>query len=178
MFSSWRRSRARKSAAFKLYAASVEQSRVPDFYARLNVPDTVDGRFDLIALHVSLVVIRLGREAVPGKALATEILDVMFSDMDQGLREMGVGDLGVGKKVRFMGSSLFGRIAAYEAGLAGDDAVLAEALRRNLYGTLESASGTTPMVGYVRAAAGLLDSQPFSRLLEGFLSFPPPPSGG
>src|SRR5262245_48094906 len=98
---------------YPLYAAAIAQARQPVFYAGLRVPDTVDGRFELVALHVFLILQRLKSEpeATP---FAQALFDTMFADMDRNLREMGVGDLSVGKKVKAMAQGLYGRIAAYE----------------------------------------------------------------
>src|SRR5262245_1412590 len=145
--------------AAPLYAAAVAQARQPAFYAQQGVPDTVDGRFELVALHVFLVLQRLKAEpqAAP---FAQGLFDTMFGDMDRNLREMGVGDLSVGKKVKAMAQGLYGRIAAYETGLTEGDAALQGALRRNLYGTLPDAAAPTEaqlaaMAAYLRTSSQL-----------------------
>jgi cytochrome b pre-mRNA-processing protein 3 len=133
--------RRRGHAAHALYAATVVQARQPEFYTRFAVADTVDGRFDVLALHAFLLLRRLGIVAGPGaeeaRALSQAVFDLMFADMDQNLREIGVGDLSVGKKVRQMAEAFYGRINAYEAALDGPPdvapAALAEGLARNLY---------------------------------------------
>jgi len=126
-------------AAHRLYVAIQHQARSPEFHARLGVPDTLDGRFDLLALHMFLVLRRLKAEGKNASELAQRLFDMLFDDMDRSLREMGVADLGVGKRVKAMAQALYGRIAAYDAGLTqtGDDR-LKEALRRNLYGTIDA----------------------------------------
>src|SRR5579872_3819805 len=89
-------SRARqREAAGSLYLSAVEKARDPAFYVRLGVPDTVDGRFDLIVVHVMLVVRGLRAEAAHGRGVSQELFGAMFRDMDRGLREMGVGDMSV-----------------------------------------------------------------------------------
>jgi cytochrome b pre-mRNA-processing protein 3 len=104
------------------------------FYADLGVPDTVDGRFDMVSLHVYLVVRRLGQLAEPGPELAQAVFDAMFSDMDVDLREDGVGDLSVGRRNRAMWEAFHGRAAACRTALAAaDDAALEEALLRNVW---------------------------------------------
>jgi cytochrome b pre-mRNA-processing protein 3 len=120
---------------FTLYTAAVAGARNPWFFGALGVPDSLDGRFDLVALHVALLIRRLRREPDPrGAALAQAVFDAMFADMDLNLREMGVGDLSVAKRVRRMWEALHGRALAYEAALdAGDVAALAAALRRNVW---------------------------------------------
>jgi cytochrome b pre-mRNA-processing protein 3 len=166
----------RNEVAERLYAAIVAQSRQPPFYAACGVPDTVDGRFEMVALHMFLVLQRLKAEGAPAAALAQDLFDTMFDDMDRSLREMGAGDLGVGKRVRAMGEALYGRIAAYEAGLAADDSALTEAVRRNLFGTVDgSAVAVEPVCAYLRAAAAALTTQSGATLAAGTVSFPPAP---
>ena len=91
-----------EAPATLLYAKLVAQARQPEFYARCGVPDTVDGRFDLISLHLFLVLHRLKRDRPESADLAQAVFDLMFHDMDQSLREMGAGDLGVGRRVKVM----------------------------------------------------------------------------
>ncbi len=124
-----------------LYAHAVEQARQPVFYADWGVPDTLDGRFEMICLHVHAVLRRLRRGAGAGQEeaqrIAQALFDHMMGDMDRGLREIGVSDVVVGNRVKDMAKALFGRIAAYDEGLDAEDAaVLIDALRRNAYGTV------------------------------------------
>jgi cytochrome b pre-mRNA-processing protein 3 len=121
-------------AGFALYTQAVQAARDPYFYAELGVPDTMDGRFDMIGLHVCLLIERLKTEAPPGPALAQAVFDAMFSDMDHTLRELGVGDMSVGRKVKAMWEALHGRSQAYRAALeANDRASLAASLARNVW---------------------------------------------
>jgi cytochrome b pre-mRNA-processing protein 3 len=126
-----------RAGAADLYAAAVAQARRPEFYERLGVPDTLDGRFELVALHVFLILRGLRAQA-PSAELGQALVDRFVADMDASLRELGAGDLGVGRKVRAMGQALYGRIAAYESGLTGPAGMLEAALRRNLFGTVHS----------------------------------------
>lgn len=168
-------SREWEAPARSLYESAVAQARRPDFYRDLGVPDTVDGRFELVALHGYLLLRRL--RAMPnGAGLAQALFDVIFADMDASLREMGAGDLGVGKRVKVMAKGFYGRMAAYDAGLAGE-APLAEALRRNLYGTVEpAAAALVAMVKYLQDATQVLEKQAESTLLAGQAIFPDPPA--
>ena len=119
---------------FELYGAAVAAARDPFLYTALHVPDTLDGRFDMIGLYTFLLIQRVKREASPGPALAQAVFDAMFSDMDINLREMGVGDLSVGRKVRVMWEAFHGRAAAYAAAMtASDVAALDAALERNVW---------------------------------------------
>jgi cytochrome b pre-mRNA-processing protein 3 len=160
-------------AAADLYVAVVEQARRPGFYRRHRVPDTVDGRFELIALHTFLVLHRLTREGDRTRDLAQALFDRLFADMDRSLREMGAGDMGVGKRIQHMAQAFYGRMAAYRQALAGDDAALEGALRRNLYGTVpEGALPTAAMARYVRETVDLLAGQPAAALEAGTVHFP------
>jgi cytochrome b pre-mRNA-processing protein 3 len=156
-----------RDSAAMLYALAVEQARRPEFYSRLGVPDTLDGRFEMIALHVFLLLHRL-KQRGEAPALAQALFDLMFQDMDQNLREIGVGDLSVGKRVKTMAKALYGRCAAYEAGLAEGDAGLAAALRRNLFGTLDAVEDVVlaRFCAYLRREAAALAAQPLGQLTE------------
>src|SRR5947209_7130693 len=123
-------------AAELAYGRVIEQARQPAFFAELGVPDTLDGRFELICLHAFLYLHRLKREQKRAAPLGQQFFDTMFADFDRSLREMGTGDLSVGREVKRMAQAFYGRIAAYERGLAGDDSVLEPALARNLFGTV------------------------------------------
>ncbi|MFO0070278.1 MAG: ubiquinol-cytochrome C chaperone family protein [Alphaproteobacteria bacterium] len=129
MLKNWFTPQAERIAAAELYSRCVTQARHPFFYRDLGVPDTVDGRFDLLVLHLFLLLRRLK----PMPALGSALTDVFFADMDQNLRQMGVADPGVGKRIRKMVDAFYGRIAAYEMAY-DDDISLSAALQRNLYG--------------------------------------------
>jgi cytochrome b pre-mRNA-processing protein 3 len=171
------------SAAQALYAQVVEQARLPRFYRDLGVPDTLDGRFDMIVLHAFLVLHRLKAEGQAQGPVGQALFDLMFADMDASLRELGVGDLSVGRKVKQMATGFYGRVAAYEEGLAtegvagaasGDDA-LAAALRRNLYGTTTAdPAHVAAMALYVRRQAAALAGQPAAALTGGTVRFVAP----
>lgn len=164
----------RNAAADALYAALVEQARRPVFYARLGVPDTVDGRFEMIVLHMFLALHRLKGEP-EHEAFGQALFDTMFADMDRSLREMGVSDLSVGRHVKTMAKGFYGRAAAYESGLAdASGAVLADALRRNVYGTLAAAPDPAPLAAYVRASAAGLAVQRAAEVIAGRAHFAEP----
>jgi len=169
-----------QAQAYASYSAIVAQARQPGFYAALQVPDSVDGRFEMIALHAFLVLHRL-KGAPQAAEFGQALFDTMFADMDRSLREMGAGDLGVGVRVKAMAQAFYGRTAAYEAALAEPgDAALVAALRRNAYGTLRgedtpSAAAVEALAGYVRAGADRLAQQPIEALLTGVPDFPPAP---
>lgn len=165
-------------AAVALYRSIIEQARQPDFYSRHGVPDSLDGRFDMVVLHTFLVMRRLrGLGSKPAAGLSQDLFDLLFADMDSNLREIGVGDLGVGKRVKKMAQAFYGRVQAYETGLAAtDDSILTDALSRNLYGTTQSLlTGLIAMAAYMRTADSRLAEQPEHRIMAGNVDFPPPP---
>ena len=170
-----RRSQLRE-CAYRLYGRIVEQARRPAFYAECGVPDTIDGRFDMIVLHAVLVLRRLRREGEEGRALGQETFDAMMDDMDRSLREMGVGDLGVGRRVKAMARAFYGRAEAYEAALAAGGGALDDAVRRNLFGTVAPPpDAISSIAAYVRLEAAALDSQAGGDLLAGEVRFGGPP---
>ena len=114
----------------RVYEAIVAAARRPAFYTGFGVADTVDGRFDMISLHAFLVLDRLkGKE----QAFRQGLVDELFRDMDRSLREMGVGDVSVGKKVRKMAEVFYGRVAAYDRGFEEGATSLAAAIARNVF---------------------------------------------
>lgn len=176
MFERWFARRPPDDRSEEVYARIVAQARRPEFYAG-GVPDSLDGRFEMLALHLFLVLHRLIRErddpacAALGQALA----DRVAADLDANLREMGAGDLGVGRRVKRMAGALYGRIAAYEAGIDGGEADLRGAIRRNLFGTVApSDDQVAAMARYVLKAQALLARCPAAALARGVIDFPPP----
>src|SRR5262249_43293445 len=117
-----------------LYSTAVAIARDPWLYRELAIPDTLDGRFDFIALHAFLLIHRLQDAPEPGPALAQAVFDAMFRDMDDNLREIGVSDLSVGKRVRAMWEALHGRAQTYAAAIrTPDTSALEAALARNVW---------------------------------------------
>ncbi len=165
-----------EAAAHRSYVAVVEQARQPAFYTECGVPDTPDGRFDLILLHAFLLFARMKRDREATSALSQAVFDLMFADMDQNLREMGVGDMGIGRRIKGMAEAFYGRVAAYEDGLSGGDADLADALARNLYRkTKPSRELVGRMTAYLRREHANLGEWPLSKVMEGEIEFGPPP---
>lgn len=161
-----------------LYRAIVAQGRLPVFYSDLCVPDSVDGRFDLITLHIFLSVRRLKREGEAAKDLAQDLSEIFFADMDLNLRELGASDIGVGRRVKRMIEGYYGRALAYEAALDGQGDRLEEVLARNLYGTTEvSEAVLADLVAYVCAADLDLQGQSWAKLSKGLIEFPQPRLG-
>ncbi|MDD9991716.1 MAG: ubiquinol-cytochrome C chaperone family protein [Rhodospirillales bacterium] len=173
--------RRRREAARRLYTAAVRQARVPILYTEGGVADTLDGRFDLIVLHVVPLMRRLRQCGEPGRQMSQALFDVMFDDMDQSLREMGVGDLRVGKRVKQMARAFYGRAKAYDD--AFDQApgterrsAIAEALERNVYNNAPPPDARLQaMAHYVETILDALDGQSAEALLGGAVELPPAP---
>ena len=141
MFGRWFKKDPMKEAGARLYDDVVEAARRPQLYGPAGAPDTVDGRFDMIVMHAVLVMRRLREGGQPGQAAAQALFDRMFDDMDAALREMGTGDLKVGKKIREMGEAFYGRAKAFDEALrSGDEETLAGVVARNLYPDAQEAS--------------------------------------
>lgn len=175
----WLKKSGHEDGARAIYERVVAAARQPSFYLDLGVPDTPDGRFDMISLHAFLVLRRLNRERERTEDIGQAVFDLMFFDMDQNLREMGVGDLGVGRMVKSLATAFYGRAEAYEKGLgASDPMALAEALERNVYrhGT-PGKHGLSALAAYVAAADEALAEIPIDTVMAGRFAFPPPPAG-
>ena len=154
-----KRGRAAKRAARDLYAAILKQSRNPVFYTHFAVPDTVDGRFEMIALHCGLLVDRLYQNEVQpnDRLLAQSLFDAMFLNLDWSCREMGIGDLGVPRHMKRLMAAFKGRAFAYgEATRSGRGATV-HALTRNVYGTCKTIDNAI-----VESLAAYVDSLVYS----------------
>jgi cytochrome b pre-mRNA-processing protein 3 len=184
ILSAFRRN-SRNDSIHALYGAIVAQARSPAFYTSYGVPDTLEGRFDLIVLHLVLLLLRLGRDGGAGEGarhdsasdLGQRLFDAFCRDLDGNLREMGVGDLAVPKKMRQFGEAFYGRLGAYRAALAAaEDRELEKALARNIFGVegLDERAGR--LACYVRAAARQLDCEAEDALFAGKMIFPRPES--
>jgi cytochrome b pre-mRNA-processing protein 3 len=168
-----RRRDKHERAAFLLYGSAVAAARDPFLYATLGVPDTLDGRFDAIVLHVYMVVHRLGTGSEQARALAQAVFDAMFLDMDINLREMGVGDLSVGKRNRAMWEAFHGRSAAYAAAWHHASA-LEVAFARNFWrGAEPPARAAAALVRLAGAQTACLAGQEVDRMLRGEVTFLP-----
>ena len=162
-----------------LYGAIVAQGRNPVFYVDFAVPDTPEGRFELIVLHLAVVCRRLARaegsDRASSQALSQAVFDWFCRDMDHNLREMGVSDLGVPKKMRKLGEAFYGRLDVYDRALAAaGDTDLATALARNVLGEGVPAAAARRLAAYVRAAAARLDARPVTDLGRRAPDFPDP----
>jgi len=165
--------RREREAAEALYRAVAEASRRPAFYTDFGVPDTLEGRFESLLLHLFPVMERLrcGDDADP--QFSRLLAEAFVADMDATLREMGVGDVSVPRRVKSMYGALGGRLAAYASARA-DRSALAAALRRNVFDGAVSAPGAARLAGYLQAAVAALAAVPVAALKRGAPLFPEP----
>ncbi len=160
---------------FVLYTASVTAARNPYFYAELGVPDTLDGRFDLVGLHAALVIRRLRALPPPGAAIAQAVFDAMFSDMDMNLRELGAGDVTIARNVRAMWEAFHGRATVYEDALkSADPAELEQSLGRNIWRGTTTGDEAAVLARIVRDLVAQLEQAPQAELFAGRFRFTAP----
>lgn len=156
-------------AATALYESAVAQARNPVLYTKFGVPDTQEGRFEMITLHVYAVMRFLktgGREA---RNTSQKLFEVMFQNMDDSLRELGVGDLSIGRKIRTLAENFYGRLTVYEENLA-DRSGLAQALGRNIYND-DAARDAPALADYLQRLSKHIEAQPEARLACGIVHF-------
>jgi cytochrome b pre-mRNA-processing protein 3 len=180
----WRRWRAvaparalRRRRADQLYLQLVGQARNPVFYGALGVPDTPEGRFEMVALHAALLLRRLKLEGVQGQELGQELFDLMFADLDVNLREMGVGDLSVGRYVKRLAQNFFARVAALDGALVAPDLdAVRTMLRSNAYhgGPRPAPAQVDTLTDYLIELDRVLASQSAAVLMSGRIEFPQP----
>jgi cytochrome b pre-mRNA-processing protein 3 len=154
------------------YSAIVAQARQPLLYSAYGVPDTVEGRYEMIMLHCFLYLHRLKTEPEDTRAKGQEVFDLMFLEMDRALREMGVGDLSVPKKIKKMAGAFYGRTAAYDDALGGASGDLAVVLVRNI--SPDGGLAADALADYVRAAVSELERQTVAALDTAPPRFPDP----
>jgi cytochrome b pre-mRNA-processing protein 3 len=179
-FSHFRKPRGHSSGSIgAIYGMIVAQARDPLFYRDLGVPDTVDGRFDLLVLHLWMVLRRLrqqGRGMEPIQALFDRFCD----DMDDNLREMGVGDLTVPKRMQAFGEAFYGRAAAYDQALSdgqgGGQEPLAQAIRKNILNG-QGLDNARRLAAYAQATMARLDDLDEAALMGACWTFPAPLEG-
>ena len=171
------KARPATDAGRALFAAAHLQARTPDLYARLGAPDTVDGRFEMLLMHVVLVIARLRAGPLRASDQAAEtrqaLFDAFVANLDDGLREMGVGDLSMGKKMRKLGEAIYGRAKAYDPALAArpDLAPLASLIGRTVFGDEADGRGA-PLAAYADRVVRALEGQADADLLGGRVAFP------
>ncbi|HLG87863.1 MAG TPA: ubiquinol-cytochrome C chaperone family protein [Alphaproteobacteria bacterium] len=162
-----------------LYARLVQAARQPALYRDLKVPDTIEGRYEMVALHMALLLRRLQKEGRARAKLAQALLDYMAADFDRSIRELGIGDLGVARYMKRLGEGFYGRSGAYSDALQQqDDSALSQALLRNAY------AGTDPgdpilaiFCTYVRRQAECLARQDSESIAAGEVGYDPVEGG-
>jgi cytochrome b pre-mRNA-processing protein 3 len=158
-----------------LYGTIVAQARAPVFYQNYGVPDTVNGRLEMIMLHAVLFLWRVEGESAPVRQLGQALFDHFCRDMDDSMREMGVGDLAVPRRMRRIGEAFYGRQAAYRAALAAPgQGELGTALQRNVYDGGGAPDCVERLATYVRGAVARLEQQPGEGFVRAELVFPDP----
>jgi cytochrome b pre-mRNA-processing protein 3 len=166
---------ALRRKAGEIYGAIVTQARQRGFYAALGIPDTPAGRYDMVVLHLFLVLERLRLEAGT-EPLQQALIEAFVSDMDDSLRELGTGDVVVGKKVRRAAAGFYERARDYRAALAPDgNGALQAVLVQHGLAPANDPIKRDALAGYVREAVSALTGQDGPSLLAGTLTFPPPP---
>jgi len=162
-------------AEHRIYCQIVAQARQPVFYTGFLVPDTIDGRFDLIVAHAVLYFRRMRGEGKAVSTFAQNVFDLFFLDMDASLREMGVSDTRVPKKVKVMGEAFYGRADVYIPAIDSDDAEeLARVIGRNIYPDNPEPFAQQRLALYMLESARRLSGQPAETLMNGTIEWPDP----
>jgi len=155
----------------QLHGEVMAAARQPYFFTHLGVADTLEGRFECLALLSTPLIKTLAASPEPGPQLAQDLTDAIFAHLDIALRETGVSDIGIPKKMKKLAQSYLGRASAYRAALAqADDLALQAAIARNVYGGQGEFSG--PMAQYVRACTLELAKQPLATYVSGQARYP------
>lgn len=168
------KSRPTQVAAEALYAAMVAQARQPALYAELGAPDTAEGRFEIYTLHTYLILERLKGQGPQAADTAQVLFDTFLSGLDHGLRELGVGDLSVGKRMRKLGEAFYGRVHSYEAALAAlpERGELEAVLARTVYAHADAAKAPQ-LAAYLLDQREALAAQNLDGLNAGELAWRP-----
>jgi len=176
VFGFFRQKKHNRVIVDRQYAILTSAARVPHFYSDLSVPDTVMGRFEMLTIVLILFFRRTAKSPRSGQELAQEIVDAFFLDVDHSIRELGVGDPGVPKRMKKLAGMFYGRLESYAAALdQSDEAELASALRRNIYP--EAGDEAPDMQGLSRwmlQADETLAGRPEEEISSGTLSIMPP----
>lgn len=171
-----RRKKANRRIVEAVYETLGSASRHPTLYTDMDVPDTVMGRFEMIAAHMALFLRRTENAGAAVKDLAQEMVDAFFEDLDHSMREIGIGDMGVPKRMKKLARMFYGRHESYRKAIDdGDLAGLAEALARNVHPGAETPpSGMERLAAQMMAVAAALDATGDDALLAGRLVLPQP----
>lgn len=174
MFARFRRARPEEDISTALYGAIVTQARTPALYTDLEVPDTVEGRFEMVIAHMAMVLRRVWQGDDAAKAIGQATFDVFCKEMDDALRALGVKDTSVGKRMRNVTEAYYGRATAYDTALAaGDDETLAETLRRTVYEGAATVAALR-LANYMSDASQRLGETPVEEVLAARIRWPVP----
>ena len=162
-----------QSVVDDVYEQIVAAARQPVLYAAWHVPDTPLGRFEMISLMLFLVLRRLRGEKDAANAVAQDLVDTFFKEVEHSIRELGIGDMGVPKRMKKLARMFYGRTASYDAALDDrDDAAFAEALKRNVRPTDSDWPQAVDLARYVAQVEASLGKQEVAAILRGSVTFP------
>jgi cytochrome b pre-mRNA-processing protein 3 len=175
IFSLFRKKSHNQSIVNAQYATLTSAARIPFFYSDLGVPDTVMGRFEMLSIVMILFLRRTSTSGSESRALAQEIVDAFFEDIDHSIRELGIGDQGVPKRMKKLARMFYGRLESYGMALGTQDRNgLAEALRRNIYPGRDDADDMTGLADWMVAADAFLAGLPEDDIARGQATLPVP----
>ncbi len=176
IFGLFRNRKHNQAIVNRQYEALTAASRQPVFFLDYGMPDTVMGRFEMLCVVMILFFRRTSRSPVSGQQLAQEIVDAFFQDLDHSIRELGIGDVGVPKRMKKFAGMFYGRLESYAKALdAGDEAALSEALARNIHPTAPDAQDMRALASYMIEAERKLAAVPEETIATGALTLPVPP---
>lgn len=157
-----------------LYERIVAQARLPEFYSVAKVPDTMEGRFEMIVLHLFIVLDRLKNEGAVGQKLGQRIMEHLVADMDDAMRQIGIGDMGVPRRIQKTAAAMRERIRDYDAAIGEMGGSLQEALAAHIYRSASSEGRAEKLAAYLRAVRSELRGQASDQIRMGRVSFPQP----
>jgi cytochrome b pre-mRNA-processing protein 3 len=169
-----KRKKSNQALVTRQYEAITAAARAPIFYQEMHAPDTVIGRFEMITIHLVLYLRRTSSSGEAVQGLAQEVLEAFFEDVDHSIRELGIGDTGVPKRMKKFARMFYGRANSYGAALeAADQSALADALSRNIHPDPgDAAPSMQALAGWMMQAAAALDRAGEDTLASGLLEFP------
>ncbi|WP_085738895.1 ubiquinol-cytochrome C chaperone family protein [Rhizobium sp. CIAT894] len=174
IFGLFRKKNNNQAIVDRQYAALTAAARMPEIYERLNVPDTVMGRFEMLSIVMILFFRRTRSSATSGQEIAQEIVDAFFQDIDYSIRELGIGDNSVPKRMKKLAGMFYGRLEAYSKAMDVRDAeALALALQRNIYPETAAPADMAGLAGWMTAAESHLSALAEEVIATGTATLPP-----
>jgi cytochrome b pre-mRNA-processing protein 3 len=168
-----RKAKANEAITIAIYETIVAAARQPYFYSDLEVPDSPLGRYEMLSLHVFLFIRRIKGRGEALKSIGQNVTDEFFLDVDHSLRELGIGDSGVPKRMKKLARMFYGRVESYDTALEnGDKVELATALARNIRPDTTGWTGSAALAEYAEQVVLLLETQPDDILAGGKVIFP------